>query len=1011
MFHTGASLLALLLLLAQSAPTVTAARGTAWAAGQPCCAGCSYANAVGCCCPRLRPRTVVVRRTQAVTRFTTRTVRRTLTVFASADSPPRPARLFGRDSSAETRSPAWETGPEYDLSDPPVADIAWDSPQDERRSDLSHLLVPRHACPPCPRGARVGPSSASGRPCCPARHTVTRTSTVRQTRVRTRTRTAVVTLTVLRAAGQEIRGFLFTDLDGDGRFDPGSDSARPGDALALFLLSPGKALAARNAVIGETITDAAGRFAFRTSLGPGATVGIARAAATLTVLWNATVAEDGTLPGTDGMVEVGVAPDSSTTRAGTTISTASSLAGQRSTTGATNHASLTTSVSETSTLVFATSNSFTSASTSATLTSSSSSATAVSSTPSESPTPSASSETATPSSTSASQTPPTTSDSLTLSSSSETPSLSTTSSETVTLSTTSETATPSSSSETPTSSTSSESCTLSSTSDSPTTSTTSASPTSSSASETLTSSTSSDSATSSATPSESWTATSTSETLSPSTTSESVTLSSTSLTSSTASDSLTSSTTSKTATSSTSSETPTSSATATPSYVGGFPVVIGSPNRHEFISSIAVAPDGGVVFGSVSHTVPVEIPPTEFRVGARTFLGPGYVGNATLPELLRAVGRLSPAGVPLWLADLTLAVDEVTPGELSVAADPHGNVLATRIYDEYGALARSFYERLDGAAGTMAAFRTFDGFLVRAARPHPSGRTVMCGVARGPGGAVEAFAFLWDSGAEGTAWFAFPQGDGLEMVSSQGCAADGDGNILLAITSASSSLVFNSSATLTRPAGADQATYVAKYSPDGAFLWATMLDPAANAYGGVLDAALVAADPSGNSYAFGTFFPSDPGNFEVPEAMGCYLVALDPAGGVQWRLTLPAGMWQSSVGLGCNVLAVSPSSYVYVGGAAGTSFAFGPDTVGEAQAWVGRLTPGGVPLNAVVGGNISDQLVPGCAEVGPGGDLYVAGTFSGSPVFAGAPLPNVGSGELRDGFVAKFDAELNLLTS
>ncbi|KAI9009054.1 hypothetical protein DFJ74DRAFT_772674 [Hyaloraphidium curvatum] len=246
-----------------------------WAAGPACCAGCAYDNALRCCCPRRPARTVWVRRTATARRTATRVVSRTVTVTAGA-APFLAGRGFAFGFDEPAGEPAGEAAEEQ--AEEQAGDAADEAADELPAGTALPALFARHECPVCPV-SKLAPGSP-GRPCCPPRRTVTRTSVS----TRTRTATVVRTSTVRRTATAKappapavvtIDGRLFADADGDGLFSPPRERPRPFDPVLLLLL-PSLRRRADPAVLNETTTDALGLFSLSAALLPGQVAGVAR---------------------------------------------------------------------------------------------------------------------------------------------------------------------------------------------------------------------------------------------------------------------------------------------------------------------------------------------------------------------------------------------------------------------------------------------------------------------------------------------------------------------------------------------------------------------------------------------------------------------------------------------------------------------------------------------------------------------------------------------------------------
>ncbi len=236
---------------------------------------------------------------------------------------------------------------------------------------------------------------------------------------------------------------------------------------------------------------------------------------------------------------------------------------------------------------------------------------------------------------------------------------------------------------------------------------------------------------------------------------------------------------------------------------------------------------------------------------------------------------------------------------------------------------------------------------------------------------------------------------------------DASGNVYVGGYFGSASILVGT-VTLVNSGGGD--VFVAKYDPNGNFLWVQKI-------GGSLSESIsgLATDPVGNVYATGYF--SSPLVFVAPLTMttvaggnpdvfvGCF----NSAGVPQWLNAYGgAGSQQSS---GCafsnslNCLYVT--GYYYT-----TTMAIGATTLnntsasGKSDVFLAKFTAGGAPVWARTTGGVGADDISGGVAVDANGNPHFGGTFSptlvlGPTVIGTTTITSVGG---IDFFTAKYDA-------
>jgi hypothetical protein len=192
--------------------------------------------------------------------------------------------------------------------------------------------------------------------------------------------------------------------------------------------------------------------------------------------------------------------------------------------------------------------------------------------------------------------------------------------------------------------------------------------------------------------------------------------------------------------------------------------------------------------------------------------------------------------------------------------------------------------------------------------------------------------------------------------------------------------------------------FVAKYGPDGSFLWAKRYGEA----GGDGGAYKLTTDAAGNVIVPATYSTGavDFGCGALPPGGGydALIAKLDPAGNCLWSKRFGDMSLQQAT-----VAAVDASNdVIFAGRLDGTAdFGGGPLTsAGGADVFVVKLDPAGNYLWARRYGDPQDQVCV-AAAVDASGDVVIGGWFSGTLTFGTNP-PLACAGGV-DGFVAKLD--------
>jgi len=211
----------------------------------------------------------------------------------------------------------------------------------------------------------------------------------------------------------------------------------------------------------------------------------------------------------------------------------------------------------------------------------------------------------------------------------------------------------------------------------------------------------------------------------------------------------------------------------------------------------------------------------------------------------------------------------------------------------------------------------------------------------------------------------------------------------------------------------DQNMFVVKYTSELDFFWAVRFGgaPGARVWPGD-----ITADNAGNVYATGYFeqtvdFDPGPGVMNLTATAGAqdaFVVKLSPTGGLIWARRLGGPSFDEG-----HAIALDASNNVYTAGHFSGTSDFNPgggvfnltSGVGMYAAYVSKLDGSGNFLWAQAftgpGGAFCFDLAFG---PGPGGDLHLAGTFSGTIDFdPGGGVTNLTSAGNGDAYVAKLD--------
>ncbi len=235
----------------------------------------------------------------------------------------------------------------------------------------------------------------------------------------------------------------------------------------------------------------------------------------------------------------------------------------------------------------------------------------------------------------------------------------------------------------------------------------------------------------------------------------------------------------------------------------------------------------------------------------------------------------------------------------------------------------------------------------------------------------------------------------------RGVAVDGSGNVYVTGLFGSATAEFNpggSGGSLTRAGTSGNDAFLAKYAPDGTFLWAKGMGGTSSEEGRG-----IAADASGNVYVTGTFSgtadfnPGGSGGSRVAANTDVFLVKYNTSGVFQWV----RGLGGSSVEEG-NSVAVDGSGNVYIAGHFNSTTAnFNPGgsggsltRIGGYDVFIAKYASDSTMLWAKNMGSSSADYCYGVAS-DVSGNVYVTGYFASASFDpGGGPLTRVGTYEI-----------------
>ncbi len=216
-------------------------------------------------------------------------------------------------------------------------------------------------------------------------------------------------------------------------------------------------------------------------------------------------------------------------------------------------------------------------------------------------------------------------------------------------------------------------------------------------------------------------------------------------------------------------------------------------------------------------------------------------------------------------------------------------------------------------------------------------------------------------------------------------------------------------------AGTGRNAFVARYSPSGELRWAISIgDPeiAADDEDFFEEGMDLTFDAAGNTYVCGIFNGTVRLAAGAPEltstGIDSYVASYDPEGRLRWGFALGgAGREQA------HALKVGTDGMIYVAGFFGGTVDFDPSSATTTATALGaswdvflakyRASDGAFQWVRSFGGPGNDQVRPGALALGPDGDVWIGGDFTGTTDFdAGSGVANRTSAGLGDCFLARY---------
>jgi hypothetical protein len=264
---------------------------------------------------------------------------------------------------------------------------------------------------------------------------------------------------------------------------------------------------------------------------------------------------------------------------------------------------------------------------------------------------------------------------------------------------------------------------------------------------------------------------------------------------------------------------------------------------------------------------------------------------------------------------------------------------------------------------------------------------------------VNGFGLMWNATAAGIVYSGYLGGMYDDVAF--GIAVDAAGNAYITGTTGSPDFP-ETIGTNGTPYGS-MAPFVAKFSPNGALLYSTII-------GGVCDGQgyAVAVDGTGNAYITGRANTCILGPGSPP---GVLVAKLDPFGGLTYLYVFGASFGDSSAG---NAIAVDANGYAYVTGEADGWSADFPTTAGAFQTnacggfpsgdgFVAKVNPAGTGLvySTYICGTLEDT--PNAIAIDPAGFACIAGSTMSQDFPVINAVQTNGLGTILAGFVCKLD--------